>query len=134
MLNESRVSSPAERWRSTRRSRWLSALFGAPVAARRADDGDAQCALPPLELVEGGRARGGGSMEDDERAAGIASTEVADDVGRVALERCPLARADRLERVERDPALFELPACDGASAYERERPEHPSVEHATGVR
>jgi hypothetical protein len=70
---------------------------------------------------------------EDERDAGIASTEVADDVGRVAFERCPLAGTDRLERVERDSVLFELPACDGASACERERPEHPAVEHASGV-
>src|SRR3954451_15381998 len=61
------------------------------------------------------------------------SAEVADNVGGVALERCTLARADRLERVERDPAPFELPACDGAPADERERPEHPSVEHASAV-
>src|SRR3954447_4328348 len=61
------------------------------------------------------------------------SAEVADNVGGVALERCTLARADRLERGEADPAPFELPACDGAPADERERPEHPSVEHASAV-
>jgi hypothetical protein len=60
-------------------------------------------------------------------------SRVADDVGGVALERSPLARTHRLERVEGDTALFELPACDGAPAYERERPEHPAVKHAPGV-
>src|SRR3954452_24362570 len=66
-------------------------------------------------------------------AAATVSGEVADDVGRVALERCTLAGADRLDRAERDSALFELPACNRSSADERERPEHPSVEHASAV-